>query len=313
MARAVEEMMTKLGKEYLAIRRASGYELRNWGSMLMSFARFADARGDTHVRVSTAHDWAALGRTPPQRERRLQLVIRFAKYVRDEDERNEVPLPHVFSHCTTRRPTPFIFTADLLCRFLEEAGKLGPRGSLRPHTYQTLFGLLSASGLRISEALALKLDDLTPDGLVIRKTKFRKTRLVPVCESVIARLDQYLQRRLSFGSEYVFVTQHGQRVPYERVRRAFHRVLLMAGIERQLGKPRPVVHSFRHGFAVRALETCPHDPAHIARHMVALSTYLGHVNVSSTYWYLQATPRVMTDIAEASEAFVYQQTMGAAQ
>jgi integrase/recombinase XerD len=303
-------IITELAKGYLALRHASGYQLLCQGGLLMSFGRFADARGDRYVKISTAQKWAALGRTPPQRERRYQLIIRFAKYVREEDSRHEVPLPHVFCHYVPRR-TPFIFTPEQLRRIIEQAGKLPPNGDpLRPHTYRTLFGLLAATGCRVSESLALTLSDLTADGLIVRRTKFRKSRLIPLHASASQALDQYLQRRLPFGGQHVFVTKQGGPVPYERVLRAFHRVLRTVGIDLRSGRPRPerpLIHSIRHAFAVRALETCPHDPMRIARHMVALSTYLGHASVSSTYWYLQATPRVMADVADACEALVHRE------
>jgi integrase len=303
MAR-MSPMIDDLVGSYLAVRRAAGYVLKNDENHLTGFARFADARRDEHIKSSTAEGWAKLARSPAQRERRLQAVIRLAAYARKEDDRHEVPRRNSFSRSTHRRPTPFIFTEKQIRRLLDAVDKLPPPGSRRSSTYQTLFGLLAATGLRISEALALTVNDLTKDGLVIRLTKFRKSRLVPLHPSVRAAVVEHLRSRAARASDAVFVNDAGEAIRYSHVEYAFRRALRAAGIERRPGQPRPRIHSLRHTFAVRALETCPHDPARIAHHMVALATYLGHAHLSSTYWYLQATPKVMGDIADACDALV---------
>jgi integrase len=293
---------------YLAVRRAAGFDLRHRGRLLVSFARFADARGDRLVRGTTVEAWAALGSSPAQRERRLQIVVPFAKYARGEDSRHEIPRRHVFSHTERQRPIPFLYTEQQVGRILEEARRLPPRGSLRSRTYETLFGLLAATGLRVSEALALDVGDVTSDGLVIRRTKFRKSRLVPLHPSVASVLNDYVRRRGGSAIGRIFVDGGGNGLRYWQVLYAFGAVLRAAGIGRRPGGPRPLIHSFRHTYAVRAFETCPHDPTRIARHMVALATYLGHVHISSTYWYLQATPKIMADIAEACETFAQEKS-----
>jgi integrase len=231
-------------------------------------------------------------------------VIRLATFARNEDERHEVPARHVFSRCPNFRPRPFIFTDEQVCRLIEGTKKLPPAGGWRPQTYRVLFGLLAATGLRISEALALTVNDLTEDGLIIRLTKFRKSRLVPLHPSVRAELARHLQHRRARHGERIFVNELGEAIRYGHAQYAFSCALRAAGIEASPRGPRPRIHSFRHTFAVRALEGCPHDPTRIAHHMVALATYLGHVHVSSTYWYLEATPKIMGDIAQACETLV---------
>ncbi len=208
---------------YLNLRQALGFDLRNTASLLRRFARFASTQGETHVRAATAIDWARRGPSPGARDRRLKTVIRFARHVQAEDDRHEIPPDGVFGHHRQRR-LPFIFTPADLSRLLEQARHLGPAGSLRPHTYYTLFALLSSTGLRVSEALALHLDDFTPDGLVIRKTKFRKSRLVPLHETVTAGIERYLERRLRLagGDEHLFVSLRGRGLCYENVRGVFN-------------------------------------------------------------------------------------------
>jgi integrase len=240
-----------------------------------------------------------------QRHYRLKAVIRFAQYARANDARHEVPPDGIFGH-DRRRPIPFIFTPANIGRLLEAASRLGPVGSLRPHMYRTLFALLACTGLRISEALALRFDDITPDGLMIRETRFHKTRLVPLHETAVAGLDNYLIRRCRVGGvdDHVFISLRGRGVRYYTVYDTFRSLVRTIGLEPKTGRPLPNLHCFRHTFAVRVLEACPQGRDRINRHMLALSTYLGHTRVADTYWYLEATPQLMINIADACERFM---------
>lgn len=291
--------------EYLAVRRAVGFRLQTTEYLLRSFAQFAVGRGEDHVCQRTAIDWAALAPSPEQRDRRLKVVRIFARHARAENAAHEIPPDHVFAYRRTRR-RPYIFTCgDVRC-LMEEAARLAPPGSLRPHTYRTMFGLMTAAGLRISEVLALLMDDVTLDGLVVRKTKFRKSRLVPLHETTAAALDRYLDRRRRTAGydDHVFISLH-RRVPhYVTVNATFLALVRGIGLHPGPGKPGPRLHDLRHTFAVRALEACPKDRQSIARHMLALTTYMGHARVADTYWYLQVTPQLMTDVADACSAFL---------
>ncbi|MGH2357015.1 MAG: tyrosine-type recombinase/integrase, partial [Candidatus Limnocylindria bacterium] len=184
-------MLTRAIDSYVAVRRAVGFELTVDVGLLRSFARFATDRVETYVRRQTAIDWAAQAPSPAQRERRLGMVRRFAAHARAEDPAHELVPRHVFAHKRTR-PLPYLFSPRELEQLLAATARLRPNASLRPLNYYTLFGLLAATGLRISEALHLALDDVTPDGLIIRQTKFRKSRLVPVHETTAVALDRYL-------------------------------------------------------------------------------------------------------------------------
>jgi integrase len=169
-----------------------------------------------------------------------------------------------------------------------------------------LLSLLTSTGLRPGEALALRLDDITSEGLLIRETKFRKSRLVPLHDTAVAGLQRYLDQRRRFptSDDHVFVSPWGRALKYRYVVKKFRQVVQQAGLEPRPGQPRPQLHSFRHTFAVRALQACPDGRDRIGQHMLALSTYLGHARVTDTYWYLQAVPELMADIAQASENFV---------
>ena len=295
-------MLMKALDSYLAIRRAAGFKLKAQEYILRSFARFASERGENHIRTASVMEWASQIKAPWYR---LEPVAPFARYLHAEDEQHEVPPSQLVGRRPPRR-IPFIFSQDELNRLLQAAMCLRPVGSLRPHTYATLFGLLAVSGLRISEALNLRFDDVTADGLLIRKTKFQKSRLVPLHETAVAGLERYLERRKRTAAtdDHVFVSLPGRRLSHSATIGAFSELRKTTGLDRGRGGRRPRIHDLRFTFAVRALENCPEGRDNVGRHMLALSTYMGHTHFRYTYWYLQATPHLMRDIAEACDALL---------
>lgn len=295
-------MLTRAVETYLAVRRAAGFALRCEGFHLKSFAAFSEARKQHYVSADIAIEWAGLARSVPQRARRLGIIIRFARYLRAEDERHEVP-PAVFGAEGLPRPTPYIPTEKQIQQLVTAASQ----SRYRPCgvTYSTLFSLLACTGLRVSEAIHLRFDDITPDGLVIRRTKFRKSRLVPLHETAQAGLQRYLQQRRLYApfDDHVFVSLRRKLLSVDYVDKTFGRVVKRVGLPPGPGGVRPTPHSLRHSFAVRALQTCPDGRDAITKHMLALSTYLGHSKVAHTYWYLEAVPDLMRDIADRAEQF----------
>lgn len=291
---------------YLALRRAAGFKLRFDGILLHSFARFAARRALVHVRTDAALEWAKLGPSAGARERRLRTLAAFAQHARAEDASHEVPPTRVFASRCSERRCPHIYSPEEIGLLLQAAARLGPDGSLRGATYSTLFGLLACTGLRISEALRLQLRDVTADGLVVRETKFRKSRLVPLHVTADAALRRYLGRRNAFATcdDHVFISRRKRALSYTTVLETF------LGLARDIGLPqaprdrRPRIHDLRHTFAVRSLESCSGGRDHVGRHMVGLSTYLGHCGVRPTYWYFHSTPQLMADMADACEAFL---------
>jgi len=288
---------------YLALRRTAGFVLSNAEYLLRSFATFAADRQEQLIRTATVIDWAGQTVSVAQRHARYQAVCKFARYVRLEDHRHESPPSNHFGYRKIRR-VPHIYSPAEIDRLILAAKQLSPRDGLRPQTYATLISLLAVTGLRISEALHLLVSDVTPNGLLIRKTKFRKTRLVPLHETSLAGLQSYLRQRLRAhpAADHVFVGRSGQPLTYGAVYPVFGGLLKSAGI---LPSHRhcPRLHELRHTFATRALESTPAGRRRIGQHMLALATYLGHVNIDSTYWYLESTPELLADIAAAGEAF----------
>lgn len=214
---------------------------------LKSFAVFSGARGKHYVSSDIAIEWAGLARSVSQRARRLGTVIRFARYLRAEEERHEVP-PAIFGVEKPPRPTPYILTSEHIRQLIDAAASRSGYRTLRRATYSTLFSLLTSTALRVSEAIRLRFDDITPDGLVIRNTEFRKSRLVPLHETARAGLERYLRRRRPYVpfDEHVFVSSRGKPPRLVDVDRAFRATVKQIGLPHGLGRERPTPHSLRH-------------------------------------------------------------------
>lgn len=295
--------------DYLALRRAAGFKLQGAESRLRRFVRFAEERGDTHVRVDTAVAWAGSARSPHDRYVRLQELATFARHLRAEDARHEVPPPQVFAFKRHKR-LPYIYSDEDVRRLLELAGSRHRRpNDSMGDTYRTLLGLIAATGIRVGEAVNLCMRDVTDRALFIRETKFRKSRMVPLHETVAVQLVAYADRWrvASSPADSFFVSVLGRRLSKTQVNLVFRKFtdelgLTLAAEEGRY--PGPRIHDLRHTFAVRALESCPEGRSEINRHMLALSTYLGHASAEDTYWYLHVTPHLMTDIADACEAWL---------
>jgi integrase/recombinase XerD len=289
---------------YLAVRRAVGFTLSNTEYLLSSFAAFAKKRKQKLIRLDASIEWASQARSIAQRHTRYQTICRFADYLRTEDPRHEsLPTNH-FGYRKTRR-VPYIYSNGEINGLVLAAERLPSSDSLAPKTYAALISLLVATGMRISEALHLLVADIMPNGLLIRKTKFQKTRLLPLHDTAVAGLGQYLELRQTKkrAGEHLFVSSEGQPLAYWKVRDVNRTLLQSTGVK-PIGNRWPRIHDIRHTFAVRALESSPQGRQRVGQHMLALATYMGHVNINATYWYLESTPELLRDIAAASENFV---------
>ena len=190
-------MLTKAVNSYIEMRRTCGFAFQSEGPCLRSFAAFSDAKGDYHGRSDIAVEWASRAQSTRQRARRLGNVIRFARYAHAEDTRHEVPAPVLGSE-SSPRPVPYIFSREDIQGLINAASRVGYR-TLRRATYSTLFGLLACTGLCLSEAIHLRYSDITADGLVVRRTKFRKSRLVVLHTTARAALERYLTQRRPYA------------------------------------------------------------------------------------------------------------------
>jgi integrase/recombinase XerD len=296
-------VLTSLIDNYLAIRRAAGFQMRTSEEHLRRYERFAKERGDTHVRAQTALDWAAGAPSPHQRGRRLEIVRIFARHVRVEDARHEIPPIGIFS---TKRShyRPFIFTQEQIRQLLVASAQLKPEGSLRPWTYCTLFSLMAVTGMRISEAIALRFDDIIDDGLIVRLTKYHKSRLIALHPTTLAGLQRYLRRRrhVAGTDDHLFVSLRRKALNYHTVVATFLQVVRAIGLHPGVGQRGPRLHDLRHSWAVAALEASPCGIDQVNQHVLAVGTYLGHAKLASTYTYLHTTPHLLSDIANRCES-----------
>jgi integrase/recombinase XerD len=291
-------------ERYISLRQTLGYKLRDLSGGLRAFATFAANRSDTHVRTSTAVEWATEAPSPHARYIRLRNVVRLARFLHAEDPTHEVPTNPFYA--PTRRRLPYIYTPEEIVQLVGAARQLRESYPLRREVYGTLLGLIAATGLRISEALDLRLSDVLPEGVLqIRRTKFAKSRLVPLHPTVTKALARYLEQRrpLAVTDDHVFLSAGNQRISSSMAEYTFRRIRRLVGMAPSRTHP-PRIHDLRHTFATRALEQCSTRREAVARHFVALATYLGHADIANTYWYLEATPELMTGIAAATEALI---------
>jgi integrase len=297
-------MLNQNINRYVELHRSVGFKFHTQSLLLKNFVTFAESRGDRFIQTSRAIEWAGKAPSPPQRYNRLATLRRCALALHAQDPMHEVPPVDVFGCQWFKRSVRHIYTSEEIAQLINAASELGPKNSIRPLTYATLFGLLASTGLRVSEALALTVDDLTEDGLLIRATKFKKDRLVPLHESTCAALKRYLATRTKIWTteRTLFIAPTGIGVKYPTVIGIFLSLARKMRLRAGPGCKGARLHDLRHTFAVRSLERCVGDRQSVARHIMGLSTYLGHAHVSDTYWYLQATPALMQQIAQAGEA-----------
>lgn len=298
-------MMIDHVSRYLALRRATGFKLIDVERVLRSFARCALDRAEDHVRAESAIAWAQKSHSQLERHRRLGTVVRFAMFLHAEDPTHEIP-PHDHFHVRQVRRPPHILSEEEIARLVITAAKLPPDGSLRPLTFTTMLGLMAVTGLRRKEVIELRISDFADDGLYIRQTKFRKSRFVALHSSSIAQVQRYLEARRSVSAEtdHLFVSLRRRKLAGHTVLTTFQKVCEQAGVSRTTTGRLPRLHDLRHSFAVHALRRCLVTRDQVNRHMLALTTYLGHARVESTYWYLESTPQLLLDIAGACENFV---------
>jgi integrase/recombinase XerD len=291
-------------QDYLAIRRGLGFKMHDAGLRLPEFVSFLEQRQTSHVTNRLALEWAqqVTSARPAEWAKRLSFVRGFARYRSSIDPLTEIPpwglLPHRAS-----RAKPYLYTSEEVMGLLRATLGLSPAWpstELRPWTYYCLFGLLCVSGLRISEALDLKVGEVDLDEavLTINETKFGNSRLVPIHPSTRTALADYLSRREQFlagrQASYLFVSNRGNRLDAGQVRRTFYALSRQTGLRKPGASHGPRLHDFRHRFASETLLHWYQSGQDVERRLPVLSTYLGHVHVADTYWYLSAWPELMS-------------------
>jgi len=288
---------------YLTARRSLGFDLRIEGRQLLGFARFADHAGHRGpLTVAVAVRWAQSARRATRLTwaRRLQVLRPFMKYRAQFETGTEIIPSNLFGP-VHRRLVPHIYTEAEIRALLDAAAQLRPVTGLRlrPRTYATLFGLLASTGLRISEALALTSTDvdLSAASLTVRKTKFRKSRLVPLHPTTVAALRQYADaRRRRVGDrriETFLISDRGTPLGDRMVHHTFATLRARLGWIGRGNYALPRVHDLRHTFLCRALVSSYQQQQGVEHVIDVLSTYVGHASVADTYWYMTAIPELL--------------------
>ena len=287
-------------QDYLALRRNLGFKLRDAGLCLAKFAVFLEARSAAHITVALALEWAQQSPSlqPATCAQRLGYVRGFARYHVASDPQTEIP-PAGLLPFRPSRAQPYLYSDEDIAGLLQCSLDLPTAGGLRPWTYHCLLGLLSVTGLRIGEAIRLKAEDvdLHAGVLTVRGTKFGKSRLVTIHPSTGDVLEQYRARRETFlaGATALtfFITRRGNHLDIGDIHRTFYQLSRRLGLRGQTASHGPRPHDFRHRFAVQTLLRWYRSGEDVERRMPVLSTYLGHVHVADTYWYLSACPELM--------------------
>lgn len=288
--------------DYLAFRRLGGIEPKSQYRLLGYFDRFVHQQGFQvpwptrelieHYLASTQH------LQPGTRTNRLSVVRQFCRYLHQFEPQCFVPEPSMVHQARPVR-VAHIYTHTEIQAIVQAAWCLPPPGSLRPHTYATLFGLLYTTGLRCGEAFALNLIDvdLEQNRLFITRGKFGKSRWVPISSSTADALRRYRTARLtvapSLPDSPFFVMRTGHRLYHTNVDYAFRLVLKYCGLRGGRGCPGPRLHHLRHSYACTRLLLWYREGKDINALLPALATYLGHVNISSTQVYLRATTALL--------------------
>lgn len=309
-------------QQYLDERRRLGSKLRSTGRSLSNFERFVTSTGHTGpLTVELMAQWARQVQAQHMVDglvdkdtaaRRLVLLRPFMRWLRQFEPATEVPDDFSFGPLPGR-VSPHIYCEAEIVALLGAAGQLGPSDGLRAATYTTLFGLIASTGLRISEALSLRDPDVDLDRglLTIRQTKFGKSRQVPLHPSAIGPMASYRALRRQHvhptPNTTFFVSSRGMRRGEPLGDRQAHR--MFAQLREQMGwvdrggHGHPRIHDLRHSFAVRRLILWHELGADLHQRMLALSTYMGHVNISNTYWYLSGVPELMALAGARFERF----------
>jgi integrase/recombinase XerD len=287
--------------EYLAMRRAVGFKLEFAGHVLPRFVSFLDDRGETHITVASALLWASQATSPALA---IAPVRVFARYVQAIDPATEVP-PVALLATRRQRLTPYRYSEGEVTAMMLAARSLDHE--LWGATCSTVVGLLWATGMRIGEVLRLDRDDVSLSNglLTVWLTKFNKSRHVPLSACTVEALSTYDEFRQqchpAHRTDAFFVTKTGCRLSYPCIYLEFVHLLELTGIPSR-PVPRPRMHDLRHSFAVRTLLGWYRDGEDVQALLPRLSTYLGHSEPASTYWYLSAAPELMALAAERLEA-----------
>lgn len=286
---------------YVQWKQGLGYSLKVTARELLRFARFADETGHqgpltTAIILRWAQEAAKDSRL--YRARRVEVTRSLARFEAAFEPRTQIPHRNIIGPAH-RRIQPYIYNEQEILNLMDTAWLLTPSDGLRPNTYRMLIGLLASTGLRVCEALNLRRTDFEDDAgrLVIRETKFGKSRIVPLAESVIRALSDYVCFRDTYTvriqTDCFFVSEQGRRLKPSVVDYTFRKIRSDVVLHKTPSKRAPRLYDLRHTFACRVIQRWYKEGVDVNQRLPYLSTYLGHIKPTDTYWYLSAVPELM--------------------
>lgn len=290
--------------EYVAARRALGTRLEEPAQTLRQFVRFLARKRARFITISLALEWSQQpqGVQRATWARKLSMVRQFARWMSVSDPRHQVPLRRLLE-VRHRRGKPHIYSEEQISRLMAEAAQLKSRTGIKALTLETLLGLLAATGLRPGEAAALEIGDVDLKGqlLIIRESKFGKSRQVPIHSSTVAALNRYARERDQIfrppGCSSFLVSDCGTASDLGTVRKWFCKISRACGLREKVQGHRcgrgPRLQDLRHTFATRRLVEWYQAGCDVALQMPKLATYLWHSSVGCTYWYIEAVPELL--------------------
>jgi integrase len=293
----MSDLRTALG-DYLAVRRALGYKLHETEHLLGQFVAHCEASGVSTITTEVALEWATLpaGADPSWWAQRLSKVRCFARWLQALDSAAEVPPTDILSG-RPRRAVPYLYSDAEIVALMTAAR--GLRTPLKAETFVTLIGLLAVTGLRGGEAIRLGRGDVLLDEALVRvvKSKFNKSREVPLHETSVNALRHYQERRDELcpnpPSDRFFVSTVGTMLDHRSVRATFKRLTREAGLSPRGERCRPRIHDLRHSLACSILLEWHRQGVDVHQRLPLLSTFLGHAKPENTYWYLTETPELL--------------------
>jgi integrase len=294
----MESVLDGYLRDYLQLRHVFGHTLSGQEQLIASFLTNLEATGDLVITIEAALAWAcaSIRTSPCSRAARLSVIRGFANYVHGQDPSLAQIIPQALIPARVLRGLPYIYSQSQITALMEAALLLGPR--LRGLTLHNVIGLMAATGMRISECVALNKTDMDLTAGILSVTGKRgHRRLVPLHPTTTAALSGYLRssRTLAISSETeaFFLNFTGARAHPCGIERAFRQVSIILGYGPRPGGKAPRLHDLRHTFATNALVQAHRDGVEVDRRVAVLATYLGHVSPASTYWYLSATPELL--------------------
>lgn len=307
--------LSAYAEQFLALRRTVAkinvYQLRHREKLLRSFLSYWREHGcPWPIRGALLLDWIAVGsnhQQPYRDQRRFYVVRAFLQQVRTFEPATEIP-ENIYRPLYNRR-TPHLYSEHDIARLMDAVWRLRVFDQFRLLTIHTLIGVLASTGMRIGEALDLKVEEAqlnaVPPHLLIQESKFGKSRHVVLHPSTAQQLRQYLLHRSKAlrrrPAEFFFTNRQGKHLNYNVQRLTFLRLLKRAGIEALPGQRRPSLHSFRHSFAVRRLTLWHQRKKDVQQLLPHLAVYLGHLGPENTYWYVSSTPELLQAAAALFE------------